>query len=248
MPLEVVFSADFSGYGTPDAKVELYSNCQDGDKTALTSRPNGFLRPTPQPKAFVRRTKSYLQTTKPVLILPGVKNVYGTELTANFDIPQCSPWQPAGRLPGTGQVFPRWISSVFKSADRYDYNELLHKSLLFVEAQRSGVLIGESANNIPWRGDSGLKDGCLEEKDLIGGWYHGSDYVKHGLPTASAATVMLWGLVDYKDAYISTGEYDFAKSQMKWIIDYYMKAHTSKFELYVQVNFQKKLAIINLWP
>lgn len=236
MPLEVVFSADFSGYGTPDAKVELYSNCQDGDKTALTSRPNGFLRPTPQPKAFVRRTKSYLQTTKPVLILPGVKNVYGTELTANFDIPQCSPWQPAGRLPGTGQVFPRWISSVFKSADRYDYNELLHKSLLFVEAQRSGVLIGESANNIPWRGDSGLKDGCLEEKDLIGGWYHGSDYVKHGLPTASAATVMLWGLVDYKDAYISTGEYDFAKSQMKWIIDYYMKAHTSKFELYVQVG------------
>ena len=94
----------------------------------------------------------------------------------------------------------------------------------------------KDSRNIPWRGDSGLKDGCLEQVDLQGGWYHGSDYIKHGLPTAAAATVMLWGLVDYKDAYISTGEYEFGKKQVKWIIDYYMKAHVSKYELYVQVS------------
>ena len=97
----------------------------------------------------------------------------------------------------------------------------------------------QDARNIPWRGDSGLKDGCLESVDLSGGWYHGSDYVKHGLPTAAAATVMLWGLVDYKEAYQATGEYEFGKKQLKWIVDYYMKAHVSKYELYVQVrNFK----------
>ena len=94
----------------------------------------------------------------------------------------------------------------------------------------------QDARNIPWRGDSALKDGCLESVDLQGGWYHGSDYVKHGLPTAAAATVMLWGLIDYKEAYLATGEYKFGKEQLKWIVDYYMKAHVSKYELYVQVR------------
>lgn len=56
----------------------------------------------------------------------------------------------------------------------YDYNELLHKSILFYEAQRSGKL--PTNNRIPWRGDSGLKDGCTGgvcEVDLTGGWYDG---------------------------------------------------------------------------
>ena len=26
-------------------------------------------------------------------------------------VQHCSAWEPAGRLPGTGQVYPRWISS-----------------------------------------------------------------------------------------------------------------------------------------
>lgn len=233
MPLEIVFSADFTGFGTPDAKVELFSSCESANGPPV--RPDEFIRPT-QPSFVARRvTKKYIQTPKPAVNLSRVEDLYTGTLVATMDIPQCSAWQPAGRLPGTGQVFPRWISSVFKSAVRYDYNELLHKSLLFIEAQRSGVLPQDS-RNIPWRGDSGLKDGCLEQVDLQGGWYHGSDYIKHGLPTAAAATVMLWGLVDYKDAYISTGEYEFGKKQVKWIIDYYMKAHVSKYELYVQVG------------
>ena len=54
---------------------------------------------------------------------------------------------------------------------------------------------------------------------------------------------MLWGLVDYKEAYQATGEYEFGKKQLKWIVDYYMKAHVSKYELYVQVNNFKKRKI-----
>lgn len=54
---------------------------------------------------------------------------------------------------------------------RYNYDELLHKSILFYESQRSGF----KANNsrVPWRGDSGLHDGCDVYKDLTGGWHDG---------------------------------------------------------------------------
>lgn len=60
------------------------------------------------------------------------------------------------------------------SFSEYNFNELLHKSILFYEAQRSGELPG--INRIPWRGDSGLQDGCINgvcEVDLTGGWYDG---------------------------------------------------------------------------
>lgn len=53
---------------------------------------------------------------------------------------------------------------------------MLHKSILFYEAQRSGKL--PDNNRIPWRGDSGLRDGCFGGRcitDLTGGWYDGED-------------------------------------------------------------------------
>ena len=40
--------------------------------------------------------------------------INAAELYAKFDgveVDMCSPYQPAGILPGTGQVRPRWISS-----------------------------------------------------------------------------------------------------------------------------------------
>ena len=58
----------------------------------------------------------------------------------------------------------------------YDYDEVLHKSLLFYEAQRSGAL--PSGNRIPYRGDSAMgdaKDGYTGAQiDLTGGYYDGS--------------------------------------------------------------------------
>lgn len=49
-------------------------------------------------------------------------------------------------------------------------------SVLFYEAQRSGKL--PETNRIPWRGDSGLRDGCVGATcsvDLVGGWYDGKE-------------------------------------------------------------------------
>lgn len=41
-----------------------------------------------------------------------------------------------------------------------NYKEALTKSLIFLEAQRSGKL--PSNNRVPWRGDSALDDGKLD--------------------------------------------------------------------------------------
>lgn len=53
----------------------------------------------------------------------------------------------------------------------YDYNKVLHLSLLFYEAQRSGHLPQD--NRIPWRGDSAIDDQGQSGEDLTGGYYDG---------------------------------------------------------------------------
>lgn len=62
---------------------------------------------------------------------------------------------------------------IFKQADgsKYNLNEVLEKSILFYEAQRSGKL--PANNRIPWRGDSALHDQGNNGEDLSGGWYDG---------------------------------------------------------------------------
>ena len=54
---------------------------------------------------------------------------------------------------------------------KYNYAEVLQKSILFYEAQRSGKL--PANNRIPWRGDSALQDHGAGGEDLTGGWYDG---------------------------------------------------------------------------
>ena len=55
--------------------------------------------------------------------------------------------------------------------DTSEYAEVLGKSILFFEAQRSGALPGD--NRIPWRGDSATGDGQDRGLDLTEGWYDG---------------------------------------------------------------------------
>ena len=79
----------------------------------------------------------------------------------------------------------------------YDLNELIHKSILFYEAQRAGKL--PSNNRIPWRGDSVLRDGCDVGADLSGGWFDAGDHVKFTFPAAYTTTMLAWSVIDSKD-------------------------------------------------
>jgi len=53
---------------------------------------------------------------------------------------------------------------------------------------------------VNWRGNSALTDGSDRGIDLTGGWYDAGDHVKFGFPMASSATMLAWGLLEYRDA------------------------------------------------
>ena len=91
-------------------------------------------------------------------------------------------------------------------AQQFNYAEALQKSLFFYEAQRSGDL--PTNNRVNWRGDSGMTDGSDVSRDLTGGWYDAGDHVKFGLPMAATATMLAWGIVEYRSGYVATGQLD----------------------------------------
>ncbi|XP_002739248.2 endoglucanase A-like [Saccoglossus kowalevskii] len=120
------------------------------------------------------------------------------------------------------------------SSCNYDYDEVLRKSLLFYEAQRSGVL--PDNNRIPWRGDSAVNDSTPDGKDLSGGYYDAGDHLKLGLPMAYSATVLAWGFIQFEDAYEAAGEVDHMLENLRWFADYFIKCHTQEHEFYAHVG------------
>ncbi|WP_329426185.1 glycoside hydrolase family 9 protein [Streptosporangium sp. NBC_01495] len=120
------------------------------------------------------------------------------------------------------------------AAPAFAYGEALQKSIWFYEAQQSGTL--PSWNRVGWRGPSGLGDGQDAGLDLTGGWYDAGDHVKFGLPMAASATMLAWGAVEYRDAYASSGQLTHLLNNLKFVNDYFIKAHPSANVLYGQVG------------
>ncbi|XP_077869189.1 uncharacterized protein LOC100367086 [Saccoglossus kowalevskii] len=119
----------------------------------------------------------------------------------------------------------------------YDYDEVLRLSLLFYEAQRSGVLPAD--NRVPWRGDSATDDATPNGEDLSGGYYDAGDHLKLGLPMAFSATVLAWGFIEFEDAYEAAGQVDNMLACLKWFSDYFIKCHTQEHEFYAQVGLKE---------
>jgi len=120
------------------------------------------------------------------------------------------------------------------AAGNFNYAEALQKAIYFYEAQRSGKL--PSNNRVEWRGDSGLTDGADNGVDLTGGWYDAGDNVKFGLPMAFSATMLAWSAYEYRDGYVQSGQLDAILDNLRWVNDYFVKAHTAPNELYGQVG------------
>ncbi|MCL5998147.1 MAG: glycoside hydrolase family 9 protein [Chloroflexi bacterium] len=117
---------------------------------------------------------------------------------------------------------------------KYNYAEALQKSLYFYEVQRSGRL--PANNRVAWRGDSALEDGADNGVDLTGGWYDAGDAVKFGFPMAASATMLAWGMIEYRDAYVQSGQWTYTLDNLRWATDYFVKAHTAPNELWAQVG------------
>ena len=123
----------------------------------------------------------------------------------------------------------------------HDYNEVLHKSLLFYEAQQSGVL--PKWNRIPWRVHSNLYDGCDQKQefqlDLTGGWFDAGDMVKFQHPAAMAATALFTGAIEFYDGYKASGELRNLINNLKFITEYFLKLHPEPDVFYGQVGHGK---------
>jgi len=119
-------------------------------------------------------------------------------------------------------------------AGAFNYGEALQKSYFFYEAQRSGDLPAD--NRVSWRGDSALDDGSDVGVDLSGGYYDAGDHVKFVLPMAYTLTMLSWGVEEYEQGYVDSGQLDEAMEAIKWGTDWLIKAHPAPNVFYAQVG------------
>jgi len=120
------------------------------------------------------------------------------------------------------------------AAPAFNYGEALQKSIWFYDAQRSGAL--GSDNRVGWRGDSGMNDGRDVGVDLTGGFYDAGDHVKFGLPFAASMTMLAWGEIESPAAYQRSGQLAAFKANLRWGMDWLIKAHPQPQVLYGQVG------------
>jgi len=111
---------------------------------------------------------------------------------------------------------------------KYPYGEVLEKSMLFYEAQRSGPL--PSDQRVKWRHDSAMND------KVLGGYYDAGDHVKFGFPMSSMTTVLAWGGISFYEGYEKAGQLEWFDKCLKWSYDYFMAAHLSDTEFVGQVG------------
>lgn len=99
-----------------------------------------------------------------------------------------------------------------ETSSKYNYAEALQKSMFFYEVQQAGIL--PDWNEVSWRADS------MENDVVPGGWFDAGDHIKFALTNAYSATVMAWGISQYKDAIKKAGLYDLYLKNLQWGLDY----------------------------
>jgi hypothetical protein len=116
----------------------------------------------------------------------------------------------------------------------FNYAEALQKAIYFYEIESSGRKA--PTNRVVWRGDAQLTDGNDNGVDLSGGFVDAGDHIKFGFPMAASMTMLAWGAIENRAAYVQTGQLQFFLNNLRQGTDYIMKAHPSRNVLYAQVG------------
>src|SRR5258705_1370057 len=116
----------------------------------------------------------------------------------------------------------------------FNYGEALQKAIWFYDAQRLGHLPAD--NRVSWRGDAFMQDGADVGLDLTGGFADAGDHIKATFPMAHSMTTLAWGMVEYPQAYASTGQANAMLSNLRWGMDWLIKAHPSANRLVAEVG------------
>ena len=61
------------------------------------------------------------------------------------------------------------------------------------------------------------------------------DNVKFGFPMSATVTLLAWSLIEFRDAYIASGQLGEMYDCIRWPLEWMLKCHTGQNELYVQV-------------
>ncbi|MBA0693359.1 hypothetical protein Goari_003733 [Gossypium aridum] len=117
------------------------------------------------------------------------------------------------------------------------YSDALKIAMQFFDVQKSGKLVDDK---IPWRGNSGLKDGSEAKLDLSMGMYDAGDNIKFGFPMAFTATVLSWAILEYGEHMEHINQREPAENSLAWITDFLLNAHPSQNVLYIQVGDPKE--------
>ncbi|KAF7053974.1 hypothetical protein CFC21_061758 [Triticum aestivum] len=131
----------------------------------------------------------------------------------------------AGIAAGIAKAVPRHQAP---PAPPDQFTLALRKALMFFNAQKSGKL--PKHNNVPWRGDSCLKDGRSDQtsrRDLSGGYYDGGSAVKFNFASAFSMTLLSWSVIEYNAKYEAAGELGHVRDTIKWGADYLLKTFNS---------------------
>jgi hypothetical protein len=131
------------------------------------------------------------------------------------------------------------LADVAKAAEpastaTFNYGEALHQAIYFYEEQSSGPKT--SWNRVPWLGSSAVNDGSDVGLNLTGGWYTSGNHVKFGLPMAYSATMLAWGAIAYRQAYANDGQIHAMLNNLRWVNDYFIRAHPAPNVFYGQVG------------
>jgi endoglucanase len=120
------------------------------------------------------------------------------------------------------------------AASTYNYAEALQKAVWFYDAQRLGHLPAD--NRVSWRADSFLSDGADAGLDLTGGFADAGDTIKATFPLVHSLTTLAWGMLAAPQGYTGTGQDKALLSNLRWGMDYLLRANPAANKLVTEVG------------